>query len=84
MPFLTWILYGKSWSNERQAKARSVPVTGGNGPQRQWQAEVRELRQGRCDKNQGREDSTPFTLGTHRGTLYNDATESLGRTVLAV
>ena len=50
MPFLTWILYGKSWSNERQAKARSVPVTGGNGPQRQWQAEVRELRQGRCDK----------------------------------
>ena len=65
-------------------KERASQSQRGNGPQRQWQAEVRELRQGRCDKNQGREDSTPFTLGTHRGTLYNDATESLGRTVLAV
>ena len=25
--FLTWMLYGKCWSNERQAEARSVPVT---------------------------------------------------------
>ena len=36
------------------------------------------------EEHQGREDSTPFTLGIHRVTLLNDPMESLGRTVLAV
>ena len=56
---------------------------GGNGPQRQWQADKGGVTRNE-EEHQEQEYSTPFTLGTHRGTLYNDATESLGRTLLAV
>ena len=54
---------GSLGSNEIQAKEDSIPVTVGNGPQRQWQAEVRGLRQGRCDKKWR---GTPGKGGVHR------------------
>lgn len=54
----------------------------GSGGQRRESSDKGGVRRNE-EEHQGREDSTPFTPGTHRGTLYNDATESLGRTLLA-
>ena len=36
------------------------------------------------EEHQGKEGSTSFTLGTHRGTIYSDPVASLGRRVAAV
>ena len=44
---IVWEVMGQMKDKPKQGASQSE---GGNGPQRQWQAEVRELRQGRSDK----------------------------------
>ena len=44
---VVWEVMGQMKDKPRKRASQSLR---GNGPQRQWQAEVRELRQGRSDK----------------------------------
>lgn len=87
MPLWTWMLYGKSGQMKDKPRKRASQSLWGNGPQRQWQAEVRQLRQGRTrNEEELRERRIPpiHTWDLVGGRLYNDSTESLGRRVAAV